>query len=360
MIENKTLEELNRKIVENKYLPPIIVMSVVLVLGVLGNFLVMYIYFLRFKIYSESRFFIPALAVIDMIACIVNCAGNLSEVTRPIMYVQDIGCKTERYLCLATTGASIFTLLVIAIDRYLTICRPFGRQIRLKWKKMSIAIIVIAAVILSIPYYFFNGVKETSENGITYRVCTRTSDLESNVTLGFSCFYLIIIMAEFVILGVLYFHIGRVAFWQNKIHLQNVQAERVETSIATDANMDRDVLESLATENQQNLQISSIKRTCTLNRAVKTASSLRTARRSRLAIMFLVITVVFAISFIPRVVLMVLESMTDIDVYGKDSSIFLVFLDSIYVLNNIINPFIYGCMDRKFQLELRKMCHYEK
>lgn len=364
MNNSKTIEQLNQEIVENNYFVPIIFLCVVLVMGILGNSLVIYIYFLRFKTYSESRFFIPVLAVIDIIACIVNCSGNLSEVTRPIMYGDDIGCKTEKYLSLATTGASIFTLLVIAIDRYLKICRPFGRQISLKWKKLALVIIVIAALILSTPYYFFNGVVKTPENGLTYRLCTKTSVLEPNVTFGFSCLYLLLAIAELVILAVLYFHIGRVVFRKNEFRLQNVQAESVETSIDMDAKETRDILVSVTVEtNQQERQIHSTTRRLTLintlNAAVKTPRPARAAYQKRIAVMFLVITIVFAVTFIPRVGLMVLESVKYIDVHTKVNNLSLMFLDSVYIINNIMNPFIYGYLDKKFQLEIRKMCRHE-
>lgn len=168
MNDSKTLEDYNQAVI-NQRIVPIVFLGAYIVLGVLGNSLVIYVYFLRFKTFSENRFFIPSLAVIDLIACVANCSVQLSEELARYVYKSDIDCKFGRYLCLTTTLVSIFTLLIIAIDRYLKICRPFGRQLSLKWKKLSIAISLIAALILAIPVFIFNGSVESAKHGITFR-----------------------------------------------------------------------------------------------------------------------------------------------------------------------------------------------
>ena len=80
-MENQT-DNLNRSgIVDEEYqttfeqlLPFIIILIVYMFLGVLENSTVLYIYLRKLKSYNNGRFFIPVLAVADMLACVVNCS----------------------------------------------------------------------------------------------------------------------------------------------------------------------------------------------------------------------------------------------------------------------------------------------
>ena len=78
----------------------------------------------------------------------------------------------------------------------------------------------------------------------------------------------------------------------------------------------------------------------------------------RITIMFMVITIVFTICYIPKLVWMVVESVnTDFWVQVSDEQFGgLFFLYSFVIVNNIVNPFIYSSMDKKFQMELKQMC----
>lgn len=275
----------------------------------------------------------------------------------------------------------------------------------MKWKRLSIVIIIIVALIISIPFYVFNGtVKYTyRDTRFTAQSCTGVSQGVPYVTLSFSCLYLFAVIVVLVIMAVLYVRICRVIFGQQKfrVHMENVEKSPRET-LTNSSNIDfkenkdgepvkenQDGVQAeynqegvpaegkhddvSSKEKQNGVPASVINRaynkddklirqtTCLIPSSKNSQSSKRNMPRSRITIMFLVITIAFAISFIPRVVIMVLESTTfDNRGVSKGLDIFMRFLHSAYIFNNCVNPFIYGCMDKKFQLELRKLiCCYK-
>ena len=349
---SKTLEQLNAEFVEI-LMPYSILVIVYLILGITGNSAVLYIYLKRFQTYSEGRYFIPILAAIDMIACIINCSGMMCENMFPLTYSSDIGCKLERFLCLASTATSIFTLLLIAIDRYLKIGRPFRRQMTKKWKIVFVAVSVLSAVIVSTPLFVFSGSVTDSLHGITIYLCNSFNGEKGGVMLSFYLFLCLIVMIEMGIISVLYFRICR-RLSKHEISKINVVFDKSSTDL-DDSNDKSCVSVNCAVSNEDK----SLTLTSTIGLSVSRAlqNQSRKIPRTRITTMFIVITITFALSYIPEVVFMLIGSSgfqpveTDLHLRG-----FLQFLKSLYILNNFSNPFIYSCMDRKLQKELKGMC----
>lgn len=73
----------------------------------------------------------------------------------------------------------------------------------------------------------------------------------------------------------------------------------------------------------------------------------------KLTVMFFVITLVFIISYLPKVMLLLFEGLYK-DFWEKVSDTErpgLMFLYQMFIINNIVNPFIYAFMDIKFRKE---------
>lgn len=163
--DTRTNDQWNQEIVV-KLVPLYVVTMFYLITGVFGNSTVLFIYFKKFKKYSDGRFFIPILAVLDMITCIVHPIGNASETLVSVIYKIDIACKIEKYLRMITVAASMFTLVLIVIDRYLKVCRPFGRQMTKGCKKKFLVMVIFIGMTISAPCFLFYGSAEvTSEGG---------------------------------------------------------------------------------------------------------------------------------------------------------------------------------------------------
>ena len=420
----KTLDEWNQELVDI-LMPYTIVLIVYSILGLLGNSIVIYIYFVKFKTYSVGRFFIPVLAVVDLVACVVNCAGNITDTLLLVTYQSAIGCKIQRYLCLSTTIVSMLILLLIVIDRYLKICRPLGRQMDRKWKKRSIGIVIATAIVISAPYLHFTDALETeSENShLIGRTCKSSPSGIPKIYLAYLILFLVLIIGEMIAMSVLYILICRVVFKKpnfetcgekssaHKSQLHSRFANEDDMSItASEADVSTHIMELRGFDDHVDHNKSSGTHShsanqtapCSFNEVsethpstvekrpkgiltgmynnpdkkrwytTSTASNVMAKRRathrnhgnihrSRILIMFIVITVAFAICFIPKVVMMVLDGVMGLrnsrfTVRNSDLVSFFTFLHLFYIVNNFVNPFIYGCMDKKFQLELKSLC----
>ena len=374
----KLIDQLNDELVENLYLPFIYILGFYMFCGVFGNSTVLYIYLVKFRTYRENRFFIPPLAAIDSVACVINCSILISWISSPIKHGTDIECKIKSYLCMASIMVSILILVIIAIDRYLKICRPLGKQIDLRWKRRSIGITIIAAMVLSLPFLVFNGaVKHTYPGTNVTAINCWDVDYGTPAAAMFSYgLYLLIVLAELGVMSVLYFRICRRIFQQKNFkprqELSKISSTPDNLNNLTNLDMVEDTHSSKDAQSI-NIAVRFTEKTVRfttrqdshepgqsvyLNTLPKTLKkSVRKIPRSRLTIMFLMITIVFAISFIPRVVILVLESMGyDFSGLSQGSAFFLELFRSVYIANNLTNPFFYSCMDKKFQLELRKLC----
>lgn len=184
---SRTLDQWNQELVVT-LIPVSIILVIFMILGTMGNGTVHFIYHRKFQTYTEGRFFIPILAVADLVACVVNCACHLSETILPVMYISNIGCKINRYLCMVTTASSINLLLLIAVFRYLKICKHSQRQMYLKWQKLSVIIIIVSVSIISLPYcVVFGSAEVISEDGnLTGHRCTGVSGGQPKLALSLS------------------------------------------------------------------------------------------------------------------------------------------------------------------------------
>ena len=60
--------------------------------------MVICVYARRNYLNNEDRFFIPILAIFDLVACIVNCSEAIFGNTVPVKYNSDITCKLFWFL----------------------------------------------------------------------------------------------------------------------------------------------------------------------------------------------------------------------------------------------------------------------
>ncbi|CAC5403676.1 unnamed protein product [Mytilus coruscus] len=85
-------------------------------------------------------------------------------------------------------------------------------------------------------------------------------------------------------------------------------------------------------------------------------------KQHRYTIIFITITITFFITYLPRVTLMLLETIhTDfwIKFQGKPSLQILIFLNRLHIINCIVNPLLYGIFDEKFKHHFIKLFRFK-
>ena len=340
-------------------LPDTICLAVYLLIGILGNSAVLYIYVRRIR--CESRFFIPVLSAMDLVAVIVTCPFSMSINLLPVRFDNDIACKVMWFFAMGTVVLSALTLLIIAVDRYRKICKPFRKQMTRKWKRLSIAICLIVDIILSLQCFFFYGsapVKKHNSQLIGYR-CTSVTGHRSIAAYIVKSVYALAGLTVWVALIVLYSLIARTLFKQRRKTDKKITVLDMQMSETTDSTS---VREEIHNEERQFLHAGSAE---SKKKAMDQKSQSADIKHGqiipgfRISVMFMVITAVYIVCNLPNLSLIVCEALKkDFWQTMSDSDIaFFRFLYTMFIINNIANPFIYGFFDRKFQSQLKQSCY---
>ena len=365
--ETWTVEQWNQELVV-KYLPITLVLVFYLIVGVYGNCVVIFIYLKRFKTYSAGRFYIPVLAAIDVASVVANCSFHVAETMLPVKYESHMGCKMAWFFATFVTLDGTYILVLVAVNRYLMICRPLGGQLSSNMKQVSIFIATGLAAVMSAPCLYFSGtVKVSSKDKIIGDACAMfTSGITYEIAFVFSMALLVMIVAELGIMAVLYFRICRAVKHiggermrsQNEHQTRTACISTVELSVidSSDDTVENDTKPGKENDKCKTTRMPRETGRTDLGLPGPLFEKKRQVLVSQITMVNIVVTIAFAISFFPKLALIILESTNSgFLVTDPDKGVLIMFLHSSYILNNIINPFIYSFMDTKFKLELRKM-----
>lgn len=145
----------NESLFTNVNLPSVIYLSILVVLGIFGNSIILYIYGSKFKT-TNAHFFILSLAGLDMVCC-VSMILEIFDKRFPVYSGNyKMLCKITRLAEMFSSVSSSSLLLCIALDRYNKICKPF-KQFTHKRARKCLVCCIILGVLLSWPMVLFHG-----------------------------------------------------------------------------------------------------------------------------------------------------------------------------------------------------------
>ncbi|XP_048754640.1 neuropeptide receptor npr-1-like [Ostrea edulis] len=340
-------------------IPNAVVLVLYIVVGILGNISVLIVYVRDMKnVFGSGRLFIPFMAFADLVTLIFNGGVEFNTEIQPFQESADnaIECKMTRFFGLVLVVTSGCVYFAIAVHRYVLICRPHSKEMTRKWKFIIIISTSIFIFGVSIPKYIFYGstvVTMESERipnqTVMAYVCGTEEEFENKLS---SNIYLYILTINSFIwssaLAVLYTFVGNRIRQRNKEAIsKSYSAEEVSCSPSTDSSRrDRDH------EPKQKPRL--IKQ--------MTAGSITTfITNNRLTWMFILMTVLNVVSYIPKLVLDISYNQDRYFFFKKEKNMYLMlmFLDNFYLFNNVANPFIYGFFDAEFRNRFKKrFCSY--
>lgn len=368
-----------------------VILGVYLVIGVLGNSLVFYIYKFCITKHRTDRFFIPYLAVSDALSCIVGSGFGLALNLLPIRFSGDALCKGLWFLTKWSTLVSALMLLLIAIERYKKVCKPFGPQMTPLAKQLSMIALFVVSAILTFPTVFFHGEISFPARGTSHLTgyrCGRNTFLTGLE--GYFTTYNVVLSAVaftgITAVTVLYVFVGKTIFKQTKFRSRFASSPRKsyispksDSGVVSDGNDDV-FLENSVKGNEENKarkdsadsfystddelestdadlprqKSSNNPRKKSIISHVYTVSQV--LRKFKISILFMCITLVFILTFTPRLVIMISEAtnkgywsgLTDNQIRAS------LFFYRFYIVNNIVNPFLYAAFDSRFKQEVKK------
>lgn len=133
--------------------------------GLVGNALVVIVVLFNAQMRSTTNVLILNLAVSDLLFvcfCVPFTALDYVTVVWPF---GDVWCKTVQYLIVVTANSSIYTLVLMSLDRYLAVVYPIAsRTWRTERNTVRICVLMwLVILVASLPAWFAHGTVVSSE-----------------------------------------------------------------------------------------------------------------------------------------------------------------------------------------------------
>lgn len=334
------------------YIPLDVFLILFIIFGMFGNGTVIFVYGFKMKTIKDGQYFIPCLAVVDLLGSIVCPIFGLTTTLMPVTYSVDIVCKIGKFLSSSLIFISVFLLFTIGFQRYNKICRGSGPTTTKK-KKILVVFVCLWGLMLSSPNLPSSGsVPFVSKfHGISGLVCGTLPgmgpiiyDVILAISIPFCC-------VSFI---VLYAVIGCRTIYSLKQsqNLDNDLPRNIHRNQASDTKdlkkcdyassfSSRDHKVILQTSRRMKIELTQIQRR---NKVVT----------SKLTLMFMIVTLSFVVCSIPKVTLMFFEILVPNfwEKFSDKERMLLMFVHEGYILNFIINPFVYAFLDKSFRKHL--------
>ncbi|CAG2247742.1 unnamed protein product [Mytilus edulis] len=193
--------------VHNNIIANAVVLSLYFVIGIIGNALVLVVYKTQLKHASVERYFIPVLAISDMLSTICGSINNMAWDLMSDNFTNNALCKYFLFTISNTAYMSILLLLCIAFQRYLLICRH--HSLSLKHRHLMIGLSFVFANGLALPFAFFYGVNDFYNDGTL--IGTRCGRLKTGLYLPGAIYAISFVSLMVMTVLALIFFYGRIA-----------------------------------------------------------------------------------------------------------------------------------------------------
>ncbi|XP_062586977.1 trissin receptor-like [Saccostrea cucullata] len=367
------------KILNEKYsevvLPNTVLLAVGMTMGAVGNIAIISLYVSRIKDKKGDRYFIPVLAFIDCLGCVANGSFYTTDNAFLFLYPSEVLCRVLIFLLTFASGFSAHVLLVIALQRYLLICRPFGKQLTLNKRRISLGIITVACLGYACPLLGIGGIRHTNSTFLNQTFESHMCVLSVETSFGTLVYFgtmALITVANILVTAGLYIPITRAIYRTFSFHKKNIYKDNKDRRIS-DSQSSTQIshislsIEEINVNQQQNISIhhpkgeiqqkSSRKEGRTIHRSNTDARKEKV--KAKINLMFLIIILVYILSYIPTLGILIatytLSDFTYLELSTAGINLWL-FSARFLLLNHVINPFIYGYFDIKLRTEFEKLC----
>ncbi|XP_061174673.1 cholecystokinin receptor-like [Saccostrea echinata] len=367
-----TLEELNQIEVQRR-LAPMIYLGILMLLGVPGNLTVLFVYLFKFDS-STHRTFIVALAIIDLVGSVVCMPFEIIEMNFQYTFYAVGACKFFRFNNTVVALTSVFLIIGLSFDRYRRVCRPLKTQMSVFKAKVFCCVAVIIAILFSWPVFFLIGTRHVRlPYNVTGYDCS-TDDRYKNtiypVVLNGVLFLLFVFAIIF--LTVIYILIGKKVFKHIRFRTS------IETTSLSSISSKKTSSTSLQSNGQQAVVLQKISNiasqsgdltpkhsdyTVKFNPAKQSQTKGDPRSKTKITRIAFAICLAFILSYLPHLVITVWTAIKGgfIAKPGPVTSAVLPIVTRSIFINNVVNPLIYGFLDRRFKrIVLKSLCKRSK
>lgn len=134
--------------------------AVIFLVGLVGNALVCVVVLCNAQMRTTTNVLILNLAASDLLFVVFCLPFTAVDYATPVWPFGELWCKTVQYLIVVTANASIFTLVLMSLDRYLAVVHPIASRAYRNERNTVHACALMWAVIVvaSVPAWFVHGI----------------------------------------------------------------------------------------------------------------------------------------------------------------------------------------------------------
>lgn len=375
-----SLDELEWNKFLDKYIPVAVYLTILCIVGSVGNIHAFLVYSLRYKP-SNHRTFVVWLAAVDFIACSCSIPFEIIDARFNYTFTSVGACKFFRFLNHFVTLSSGILLGVIAVERYRKACVPMGRQLSAKEAKYACFITVVVSFVMSLPVLVLYGptLKPTKKYPELIGFdCTVLAQYKKAFFKVYTSILLVLCTTIFIICVVTYTFIGRVLYRQMKFRraTQTASPKQRLSSLSScrggTVSSDGGVTTTLKIEQNSGSVHEdessygdngkkSMMRSSAFTSSFKLKQSAKRwkifDRSKQITLMFLVATVVSYAGYLPYLILVTIQGVSrpTYDSISAATGALTSILIRGYFLSNVANPLVYCFLDDRFRRECKKM-----
>ncbi|XP_035208322.1 allatostatin-A receptor-like [Stegodyphus dumicola] len=283
-----------------------ILFGIIVVVGLIGNTLVVIVVACNPQMRSTTNVLIINLAVADLLFIMFCVPFTAFDYALPYWPFGDAWCRVVQYLVIVCAYASIYTLVLMSLDRFLAVVHPITSMSIRTVRNAFIAIGVMWAVIVltCIPALQSHGQVSYTFDGTEYSVCIFLSNEGYNYAAYQICFFLSSYIIPLGLIFVLYM----------------LMLKRLWFGVAPGGRV--------------------------------SAESLRS--KKRVTRMVVIVVVIFAVCWCPIQIVLVLKSidsygLTPLRIVGQITSHILAYM------NSCVNPILYAFLSDNFRKAFHKV-----
>ncbi|KAH3799192.1 hypothetical protein DPMN_152798 [Dreissena polymorpha] len=370
--DSDLLEQINSE-AASLMTPVIVFLCALMFFGLLGNILVCYYYGQQTR-RSSHAVFICTVALFDLVSCAVSMPIEIVDMKFYYTFTNGHLCKFLRFVNYVAAIGSAFTLLAICVDRFRRICRPFKKQLNLLKCKLLCALSFLLGLIYSWPalvVYKSVEVELKAQNGQIVKGydCTTTNESNHRAYIwGFNLVYLITFIFGTGTLVVMYSLVGKSIYKHKRKLVQSRPLSRIRRSKPVHADLDSTKTDekSSGIDNDEQGRASCVRKANAMQLRAKGSDAQQKKaadingdnhkedklnnKSIKYTMIMLVVTSIFVISFLPYLILVIIDAFKDLKESLRGSSLvgYEIGVRS-YFLNSAVNPMVYGFLNPQFR-----------
>ncbi|XP_063953944.1 cholecystokinin receptor type A-like [Lytechinus pictus] len=382
-------------IISTAHIISICYQSILFVVGVPGNLLIILTYWKRPQ-RTSSGVFIIALALADLGVCLMSPVVIYNYVEY-YNYPSNSFCKFRYYTNHGLIYVSRFLTIAVAIERYLAVCKPMSRRIPPKYAVVIAALCVPIGYILTIPIAVAFRTKELPGERTICSPDKSDPAIKWTLKVSFPITFLGGLLVVVVCYAKIYLVIRRqmrlrermqggqsavilstedatTTSSSNRVTAKTSFPSRSQESEDTSSGLRKEgiVLTEIGNEGvvaaqpkmetDNNKNISSVKGQLAKDgvekvsrKKRKSSSKSKSSSMDSTTKMLLIVTVVYFVSFLPQfaTILTPKASLIKFKINHKTGYEVFAFVRSLITINHIINPFVYGFINKRFRKDCK-------